>query len=140
MLLELSLPMSGDDEVELAAEARAFGDAHILPIAKHLAMTKGVGSKIQPLSVSTRANLFQHHMRYQFGELRSGNLPGQLKTECLFKMASYLEVFAPLKQISEFLGVPITTVEAQVKRARAAGSLPKASEVRGRNKVNKEVH
>lgn len=132
MLLMMSVPMRGQDELQLYEEALKFADQFIFPIADHLASSPGVGEPLPRLSVEHRQALFMEHMRQQFAMERVGDLSLQRQTEALFNMANYLEVIAPLKLIAEFQGVAVSTVETRVKIGRSNGAIPKASVVRAR--------
>lgn len=138
MLLTLSAPMLGTSEAELIIEATAFAERFLFPMAQELARTPGAGDRILPLSVGNRRMLFEAHMKHHFSQNRAGNLSLQVQTEALFKMATRLEVVAPLKLIAEFQGVAVSTVETRIKIARAAGRIPKASEVRARTNTSKK--
>ena len=130
ILLAMSVAMKGRDTAELHVEATLFAEKFIFPMATHLATTPGAGEPLPRLSVENRQALFVEHMHQQFSKDRIGNLTLQKQTEALFKMATYLDVIAPLKLIAEFQGVAVSTVETRVKKGRASGAIPKASEVR----------
>jgi hypothetical protein len=130
ILLAMSVAMKGRDTAELHVEATLFAEKFIFPMATHLATTPGAGEPLPRLSVEQREWLFVEHMHQQFAKDRIGNLTLQRQTEALFKMATYLDVTAPLKLIAEFQGVAASTVETRVKKGRASGAIPKASEVR----------
>jgi hypothetical protein len=130
ILLVMSVAMKGRDTAELYVEATLFAEKFIFPMATHLATTPGAGEPSPRLSVENRQALFVEHMHQQFSQDRIGNLTLQRQTEALFKMATYLDVIAPLKLIAEFQGVAVSTVETRVKKGRASGAIPKASEVR----------
>lgn len=130
ILLAMSVAMKGRDTAELHGEATLFAEKFIFPMASHLATTPGAGEPLPRLSVEQRQWLFVEHMHQQFAKDRIGNLTLQRQTEALFKMATYLDVTAPLKLIAEFQGVAVSTVETRVKKGRASGAIPKASEVR----------
>lgn len=138
MLLTLSVPMNSLTEAELAIEATTFAERFLFPMAEELASTPGAGDRILPLSVGNRRLLFEAHMKHHFSHNRAGNLSLQVQTEALFKMATRLEVVAPLKLIAEFQDVAVSTVETRIKIARAAGRIPKASEVRARTNTSKK--
>jgi len=134
ILLTLAVPMKQSLESDLCAEAEEFAREFLFPMAARLSETPAVGERIPPLNTGQRNWLFEEHMHYHFAKERSGSLTLQLQTQALFKMATYLEVVAPLKFIAEFQGVAVSTVETRIKKARAQGVIPKASDVRARNR------
>lgn len=138
ILLGMSVAMKGRDEAELHVEATQFAEKFIFPMATHLATTPGAGEPLPRLSVENRQILFVEHMHQQFSKERLGDLTLQKQTEALFRMASYLDVITPLKLIAEFQGVAVSTVETRVKKGRASGAIPKASEVRARKEILKK--
>ena len=138
ILLVMSVAMKGRDNAELYVEATLFAEKFIFPMATHLATTPGAGEPLPRLSVENRQALFVEHMHQQFSKDRIGNLTLQKQTEALFKMATYLDVIAPLKLIAEFQGVAVSTVETRVKKGRASGAIPKASEVRATKETLKK--
>ncbi len=138
ILLAMSVAMKGRDTAELLVEATVFAEKFIFPMAEHLATTPGAGEPSPRLSVENRQALFVEHMHQQFSKDRIGNLTLQRQTEALFKMATYLDVIAPLKLIAEFQGVAVSTVETRVKKGRASGAIPKASEVRATKETLKK--
>ena len=138
ILLTLSVSMKGLTEAELCVEASDFAEKFIFPIAEHLASTPGAGEPLPRLSVENRQAVFVEHMHQQFSKERVGDLTLQRQTEALFKMATHLDVIAPLKLIAEFQGVAVSTVETRVKKGRGSGSIPKASEVRARKEALKK--
>jgi hypothetical protein len=138
VLLVMSVPMKGQDEPGLYAEATNFADKFIFPMAIHLASTPSAGEPLPRLTVENRRMIFNEHMHQQFAKDRVGDLPLQRQTEALFNMATYLEVVAPLKLIAEFQEVAVSTVETRVKVGRANGAIPKASEVRARKDLLKK--
>jgi hypothetical protein len=138
ILLVMSVAMKGRDTAELYVEATLFAEKFIFPMATHLATTPGAGEPLPRLSVENRQALFVEHMHQQFSKDRIGNLTLQKQTEALFKMATYLDVIAPLKLIAEFQGVAVSTVETRVKKGRASGAIPKASEVRATKETLKK--
>ena len=138
VLLVLSVAMKGRDVPELYQEATSFAEKFVFPMAVHLASTPSVGEALPRLSVENRKMIFTEHMHQQFAKNRVGELSLQTQTEALFNMATYLEVVAPLKQIAEFQGVAVSTVETRVKVGRANGAIPKASEVRARKELLKK--
>ncbi len=133
MLLDFAVPLAGDNESVMLKEAALFGEKFVIPMAEFLSTTPGAGEKVPPLSVETRRWLFEEHMHYHFAPERAGNLTLQRQTEALFNMASFLAVVAPLKSIAAFQNVAVGTVESRVKKGRASGAIPKASEVRAKN-------
>jgi len=140
VLLVMSVPMKSQDEPELYQEASNFADKFVFPMASHLASTPSAGEPLPRLSVENRQALFTEHMHQQFAKDRVGDLTLQRQTEALFNMASYLEAVAPLKLISEFQGVAVSTVETRVKIGRSSGAIPKASVVRARKAILKKGH
>lgn len=138
MLLDLAVPLAAANEPEMLEEAKVLADRFLVPMAAHLSSTPGAGEQVPPLPVEKRRWLFEEHMRYHFAASRSGNLTLQRQTEALFNMASFLHVVAPLKSIAEFQNVAVGTVESRVKKGRATGAIPKASEVRARNETLKK--
>jgi hypothetical protein len=138
ILLVMSVAMKGRDTAELYVEATLFAEKFIFPMAPHLATTPGAGEPLPRLSVENRQALFVEHMHQQFSKDRIGNLTLQKQTEALFKMATYLNVIAPLKLIAEFQGVAVSTVETRVKKGRASGAIPTASEVRATKETLKK--
>lgn len=138
MLLTLAVPMRGTSESELVAEATEFAERFLFPMADELAKTSGAGDRIAPLTVEKRRRLFEAHMKHHFEDSQVSELSLQTQTEALFKMATRLEVVAPLKLIAQFQGVAVSTVETRIKTARAAGRLPKASEVRARTNATRK--
>ena len=133
MLLDFAVPLAADNESVMLKEAALFGEKFVIPMAEFLSTTPGAGEKVPPLSVETRRWLFEEHMHYHFVPERAGNLTLQRQTEALFNMASFLAVVAPLKSIAAFQNVAVGTVESRVKKGRASGAIPKASEVRAKN-------
>jgi hypothetical protein len=138
MLLDMAVPLSGKDEPALLVEAESFADKFIVPMAAYLSSTGGASSHVPSLSVDKRRHLFEGHMAYHFAPHRSGNLTLQKQTEALFNMAAFLQVVAPLKSIADFQNVAVGTVESRVKKGRASGAIPKASEVRARKETLKK--
>lgn len=138
MLLDIAIPLSSDTPTAMLIEAKEFGEKFIVPMAEFLSTTPGAGEKVPPLSVETRRWLFEEHMHHQFAPERAGNLTLQRQTEALFNMASFLSVVAPLQSIAKFQKVAVGTVESRVKKGRASGAIPKASEVRARKELLKK--
>ena len=138
ILLNMSVSMKELTEAELSEEASDFAEKFVFPIAEHLASTPGAGEPLPRLSVENRQAVFVEHMHQQFSKERVGSLTLQRQTEALFKMATNLDVIAPLKLIAEFQGVAVSTVETRVKKGRGSGSIPKASEVRARKEALKK--
>lgn len=138
MLLDIAIPLSNDTERYMMDEAKVFADKYIIPMAEHLSISPGTGERVPPLSVDARRWLFEEHMRYPFAPERSGNLTLQRQTEALFNMATFLQVVAPLKSIAAFQNVAVATVESRIKKGRASGAIPKASDVRARKETLKK--
>lgn len=138
MLLDLAVPLSSRDPKAMTAEAEAFAETFILPMAEALRSTPGAGENIPPLGVSERAALFEAHMVHHFSSNNAGKLTLQKQTEALFKMATFLEVLTPNKLIAKFQGVGVGTVESRIQRGRASGAIPKASVVRAKKELLKK--
>ncbi|MEY4321032.1 MAG: hypothetical protein RLZZ471_973 [Actinomycetota bacterium] len=138
MLLDIAVPLASSEEPAMLSEAKAFAEKFILPMAKQLSSTPGAGERVPSLNVETRRWLFEEHMQHHFSPKRAGNLTLQRQTEALFNMATFLEVVAPLKSIAQFQNVAVGTVESRIKKGRGTGAIPKASEVRARNKSLKK--
>lgn len=137
ILLVMSVAMKGQTQADLRVESNLFADKFIFPMASHLSSSAGAGEPLPRLSFENRQTLFIEHMHQQFSKDRIGALTLQRQTEALFNMATYLDVIAPLKLIAEFQGVAVSTVETRIKKGRANGSIPKASEVRARKETLK---
>jgi hypothetical protein len=137
VLVSLSVSLNSTTEAELVEEARKLGEAYILPFAAELPRTPGIGDRIAPLTGERRRQMFFEHMKHHFSIERSGSLTLQLQTECLFRMASYLQLSSPVKDIAEFQGVATATVQQRVKYARKKGRLPKVSDPHAK-KYNEE--
>jgi len=138
MFLDLSVPLASATEKARLTEAEDFARKFLLPMAVHLSKTKGAGDRIPPLSVVDRLRLFEAHMAFHFESGKVEGLTLQRQTEALFNMATFMQVVAPLKSIANFQNVSVGTVETRVKKGRAAGAIPKASEVRARKESLKK--
>jgi hypothetical protein len=107
-------------------------------MAQRLSKTPGAGEKLPELNVEMKRSLFEDHMHHHFSPERAGSLTLQRQTEALFRMATFLRVFSPIQTIAKFQNVAPSTVETRVKKGRASGAIPKASEVRARKELLKK--
>jgi hypothetical protein len=138
MLLDLPIPMRSTDEDSMILEATKFATDFLFPMAQRLSKTPGAGEKLPELNVEMKRSLFEEHMHHHFSPERAGSLTLQRQTEALFRMATFLRVFSPIQTIAKFQNVAPSTVETRVKKGRASGAIPKASEVRARKEILKK--
>ncbi len=144
ILLMISTALRADTELGLESEVRQLAAKHVFPLASALSATPGVGERVPLMTLERRSQVFLHHMSHHFSSSHLESMTLQLQTECLFRMATYLELTNPLKLIAQFQKVATSTVEKRVSIARAKGRLPKASEGRvkheatWRNKIAQE--